>query len=413
VNAGHDVRSLSLPGGLSAGEVAILGPVGDPPAVANPDRLQPRRVGDKAGPLKDNDVGYLNGQIWTYPVPKKEEGGPVKILFSVVEGAERIYYVGGDRRTPKELFRVSGDIEEPHIVATGKGLNQFYWQYWILYPLLPIGEQFARVIDSRVGDPINTPPLYELRNTQTAGLNQLYRTLHYDPIKYVGNGLITGFIYNSIDSPPESAVRTSAISFRGLEVSQGSIRVSTSGSGAGSGSRISGTPFTAWDGSVLYEFLATGDTPYFSGIGAEGGQSSSLSTVPGTYTADMSRRTLIHVGASASLMQLIEYQESGGVVDYKDRTISKVSGTERELSTEVKDLILDNWIGPSYSSIVGSTLWVIDPQLSALRTQLNNDQSFIDFKAIDLSSDDISNKRVKIFPISQEIDQIHSISYHP
>jgi hypothetical protein len=122
------VRSLSLPGGLSAGEVAMLGPVGDPPAVANPDQLQPRRVGDKAGPLKDNDVGYLNGQVWTYPVPKKEEGGPVKILFSVVEGAERIYYVGGDRKKPKELFRhpvASYRQINPAITNTGKGPNSF------------------------------------------------------------------------------------------------------------------------------------------------------------------------------------------------------------------------------------------------------------------------------------------------
>jgi hypothetical protein len=36
VKAGHDVRSLSLPGGLSAGEVAILGPVGDPPCRGKP-----------------------------------------------------------------------------------------------------------------------------------------------------------------------------------------------------------------------------------------------------------------------------------------------------------------------------------------------------------------------------------------
>lgn len=127
VPAGHDVRSLNLPSGLSAGEVAMLGPVGDPYPTAIPDLLQPRRVGDKAGALKDNDVGYLKGQVWSYPEPKKDQGGPVKILFSVLDGAERVYYVGGDRIKPKELFRSTANPRAV-IIATGRGLSKFYWQ---------------------------------------------------------------------------------------------------------------------------------------------------------------------------------------------------------------------------------------------------------------------------------------------
>jgi hypothetical protein len=94
------------------------------------------------------------------PVAKKEEGGPVKILFSVVEGAERIYYVGGDRRTPKSLFRLPAASKiYPHLVVTGKGLNQFYWQYEsdvAEYPSVAPFRYGSYVVDSRYsGDPFN------------------------------------------------------------------------------------------------------------------------------------------------------------------------------------------------------------------------------------------------------------------
>jgi hypothetical protein len=39
-------------------------------------------------------------------VPSKEVYGPVKILFSVLDGSERVYYVGGDRRAPEEIYRI-------------------------------------------------------------------------------------------------------------------------------------------------------------------------------------------------------------------------------------------------------------------------------------------------------------------
>jgi hypothetical protein len=65
------------------------------------------------------------------PVVKKEEFGDVKVLFSVVEGSDTVFYVGGDRDKPKELFRspeYTGFRRSLTLVNTGKGLNKFFWQ---------------------------------------------------------------------------------------------------------------------------------------------------------------------------------------------------------------------------------------------------------------------------------------------
>jgi hypothetical protein len=60
-----------------------------------------------------------------------QDPSDVKILFSVTEGSDTVFYVGGDRDKPKELFRsatYTGFRRFLTLVNTGKGLNKFFWQ---------------------------------------------------------------------------------------------------------------------------------------------------------------------------------------------------------------------------------------------------------------------------------------------
>jgi len=59
--------------------------------------------------------------------PQPETGGKIKILYSVIEGDQRVFYVGGDRARPKEVGRIPQSTNEViyRINNRGKGLNQF------------------------------------------------------------------------------------------------------------------------------------------------------------------------------------------------------------------------------------------------------------------------------------------------
>jgi hypothetical protein len=425
VKAGHDVRSLSLPGGLSAGEVAILGPVGDPPAVANPDRLQPRRVGDKAGPLKDNDVGYLNGQIWTYPVPKKGEGGPVKILFSVVEGAERIYYVGGDRRTPKELFRLPTPASAiAHLVATGKGLRAFYWQYVT-----------SELFDSRLGDSY----------AGTMG-----------SVQYFGSGVFLGSSvtdirsefsdtggFRNIGSTTRTDWRTNDLETQSF-VNAGSAVFTYDG-------QRTITPFPDPAPKV---FPATGTvtdvesssrTGFFDAGGfrflSQGSNSTNrlntttefntdpptpiVSTWSSSIAENFRQETPLLIGLSGTLktVQTSSFTSSGSAVlnqnpiiygpDHGTRLDFVTQDDVVTVSSPQKTLIESRLISPRYSTLAGSTLWVLGDTVSSTVTQLSGGQSFINLLGIDLLSSESAPQKVKIFPIPQGAPLIHSISYTP
>jgi len=58
--------------------------------------------------------------------PQPETGGKIKILFSVVEGTDRVFYIGGDRSVPKKIGSISATrfVKTAKISNTGKG-NHF------------------------------------------------------------------------------------------------------------------------------------------------------------------------------------------------------------------------------------------------------------------------------------------------
>jgi hypothetical protein len=431
VSSGHDVRSLSLPGGLSAGEVAMLGPVGDPPAVANPDQLQPRRVGDKAGPLKDNDVGYLNGQVWTYPVPKKEECGPVKILFSVVEGGRLVFYVGGDRRVPQELFSASF-AEDPNanIVATGKGLNQFYWQSasYVFGEIVPTGFSGnigVRLVDSRLSDPLFIPRITTFTGDGSnsgdlmAGMYVLEEALpgrNWGNVPYLvshyGSGIF-GAAFATSTNFATGIFGQSSLQFNYVIVRRGISENGTAPGGGGTFQRVNpGFELTKlWSGSTSYSSSIDG-IPFFGGSGSEGGTTDTPSGATASYAGSHSKYQLMQIGSSGSLIR--RGTRSGYTAydtkSFEEEIVGFSDGSYFNLGGPAMDLIKSKWVSPNYSSIVKGSLWVRDESSPIF---IPETQDYVDFKSINLTSGDIAAKRVKIFPAVKPVYKIHSISYTP
>jgi hypothetical protein len=392
VNAGHDVRSLSLPGGLSAGEVAMLGPVGDPPAVANPDQLQPRRVGDKSGPLKDNDVGYLNGQVWSYPVPKKEEGGPVKILFSVVEGAERIYYVGGDRAKPKELARFSSaPYGDPALKATGKGLNRFYWTGRVQV----VGDN-GHIVDSRY----NAPTAFPLFDNALL-FASAFRGTGYEAISL-----------NRADPNNVIARRVTYIDGVATEDSErigidtGPVTDFSYENNARVGGNLYKVPYTA------YRYSSSGADDYIQQLNATTaviwGEEVSL------LIHSISNRTATINTSSEDFKAMFL---AGNTVTLGETARSLLRGLQfalylpNFLPIYRRSAFLCNWlprVSPSegvYESIAKFISFVATGGAAQLSAP---------FSVIDLETSAISEKTIKIYPLpSNPTIQIHSISYHP
>jgi hypothetical protein len=79
------------------------------------------------------------------PVVKEEKFGNVKILFSVVEGAETVVYIGADRKKPTEIYRyTTADYRAfiPRLTNTGRGKNKFTASAWALINTNPYGGAF-------------------------------------------------------------------------------------------------------------------------------------------------------------------------------------------------------------------------------------------------------------------------------
>jgi hypothetical protein len=360
------------------------------------------------------------------PVAKKEEGGPVKILFSVVEGAERIYYVGGDRVKPKELFRLpSTTSATAHLVATGKGLNAFYWQY-------ALG---GNVVDGRSESPIAIP---------TGSLG------------YIGAGIFTALNTREmfVPEPPldECSNRFASSTFRdfrlfsgesfGLNQTQSKIRAFAASTSPCPVTREGPYPdvyttnltdITAYSGS----YAALGFSAAYSGawdrqlttVQIYTSYSTGSTTVSDIESKSSREETMLHCSEfgdfallSCSLVNLIDSRVGvgNGVTTI---TPTGFNGTRYEasakdgervlLSEEAQSLIGDQWISPRYSSISGSSLYMLPRTVAETKEKLGERTNFLDFQAVDLSDSTASIIQAKTFPITKDISQIHSISYHP
>lgn len=180
IGGSRSVRQSATNGSIPVGGVAcVRGRVDAQPAIAP----QPKRPGVRV------DV----------------KAGPVKILFSVIDGSDRVYYVGGDRAQPKVLFRLPVETKAyPHLVVTGKGLNQFYWQYETDIAEYPSEAPFrygSYVVDGRYpGQNFNllsADSAYEARRSFGGGNTPIF------PTCYIGDGQYALGTFDCI--PPNSS----------------------------------------------------------------------------------------------------------------------------------------------------------------------------------------------------------------
>jgi hypothetical protein len=360
---------------------------------------------------------------------KKEESGNVKILFSVIQGSEKVFYVGGDRRTPKELFRVpSSRSDFPHLVATGKGLNAFYWQ--------------NNLFDSR--------------------FNAVYADSDIGSRSYVYFG--SGVFISSVDT----AIRNESTDTGGFRSYGFTRRVDFRTNDLDSRSCIdAGTKFytidasrvlTPWPSPVPLVYPATGTTTdvdsetksgfYSAGnfrFLADGSKSGTRyntftqynttepdgSATPNTATwsaniAENSRdESPLYIGADSVIktVHISDYTSSGSAVlnqnpiiygEHHGRRLSyQTKDYEILLSPALQELIENKLQSYRHVSISGSTFWVLGDSLNSTNTQLLSGQSFINLLGIELLSGSTTPKKVKIFPLPNTAIAIHSVYYTP
>jgi hypothetical protein len=365
------------------------------------------------------------------PVAKKEEGGPVKILFSVVEGAERIYYVGGDRVKPKELFRLpSTTSATAHLVATGKGLNQFYWQSasYVFGEIVPTGFSGnigVRLVDSRLSEPVFIPRITTFTGDGAGNgdlINGMYILEEALPgrdwgnipylVSHYGEGLF-GAAFATSTNFANGIIGQTSLQFNYVIVRNGVPETGTASAGGGTMQRVNpGFEATRlWTASTSYSALID-DVPFFGGSGSEGGTTDTPSGTTATYAGSHSKYQLMQIGSPVSL---IRRGARTGYTIYDTKTFQEEivgfsDGSYFNLGDPAMDLIKSKWVSPNYSSIAKGSLWVRDEASSIF---IPETQDYVDFKSINLTSGDIAAKRVKIFPVAKPVYKIHSISYTP
>lgn len=355
------------------------------------------------------------------PVPvvpvKIQEPGGVRILFSVVEGDRLVFYVGGDRRTPKELFSVPFDDDpDANLVSTGKGLNQFYWQSRTVYR---DGGLLAgvRISGSRLPSSIDFPTI-PLGSTLIPGYGPLVTAIPQFPddtylARHYGVGVFAaGYVTPTVLSTGvSSSLQLNYSILRGDSFESGSMA-------AGVGTRtpnlgVEGGGFH--EGNIAYSSSIDG-VPYLGGSGTESGLINMFNRSV-TYSANYSKYRLLQLGSGASLIRRDYYNyPAGGASSSQFDYAGFVDGSYFPLGDEAKSLITSRWQylhgpkAPNYSSIVKGALWVRDePSL----VYISETQDFVDFKSISLTTGAISAKRVKIFPVVKSVYKIHSVTYTP
>jgi hypothetical protein len=348
----------------------------------------------------------------------------------VVEGAERIYYVGGDRAKPKELFRIPNSRSDyPHLVATGKGLNAFYWQI--------VG---ADIFDSRLGTD--------------------YLTDEGTGVQYFGSGVFISSVdtatrNESVDTGGyRSYGFTRRVDFRTNNLEERSFVNAGSKFYTIDASRVR----TPWPSPVPLVYPATGTTTdvesetrsgfYSAGnfrfladgsksgnryntftqyntVEPDGSATPNVSTWSANESSDSRDESPLYIGESGVIktVQISNYTSSGGAVlnqnpivygENHGRKLSfQTADGEIFLSPALQELIENKLVSCRHTTISGSTLWVLDDSLNSTNAQLLEGQSFIKLLGIELLADRSAPKKVKIFPLPETADAIYSVSYTP
>ena len=363
------------------------------------------------------------------PVVKEKKVPQVKIIFSAYSELEgsTIFYVGGDRKEPKELFRLPNDVSyfgniTPNITITGSGLNSYYYQYSATtLNTAPLGLGSSEIYDSRYEAKAIVPPitfypgLYYGIFVLSGSLieqNEFTRQLLEidDPYlpTYMGAGVFAASATPHIGF--SSGVDGSS-SFTHVVHVVDRNEVTSFSMSAGSANRTYLSPGTSWSGAVAYSSEIKG-IDFYRVSGSEGGTTDLPGGVPAnSYSCNFDVVNMFQYSPEVCLMQRCTSRLPNlGVANaFTRKLFSLKEGVEREISEEGVTLLRSNWVAPRMAPIRKDLIWMHDKD-SPLTIQ--PDQEFIDLKSLNLLTNEIGAKRVKMYPLKYTNNLIHSFDYY-
>jgi hypothetical protein len=405
VGGSRSVRQSATNGSIPVGGVAcVRGRVDAQPAISRTPRRPGVRVDVKAG--------------------------PVKILFSVIKGSEKVFYVGGDRVKPKELFRLPTDTSNKEFSIVNLG-RDFYWQIITR----SAGSTFV-LEDSR----FPTSPIVPLA---LSGGETLRRA------EYIGSGifqyLTVRYVVNAEINTPLQQLDDNTGLFEYKRIADGNLvssgRWEERGRYETVKTAISGPSITQTETS---SFQLSGSYQPVDGIAViqTGGDTrlrvSVFDNIIGTTVSDASgssnsrRETPIAVSNSSVVIRSYNFQNTfsgtysfpppfssesnNNVTEYRFEAVSP-DGTKILLSPQLEDLynLSSSRFAPQICSIVSNALYLPAGHVNILRTILLANPTSLEFEVFDLSSAAASTKKqLKVKPLKADSTlEIHSVSIKP
>jgi hypothetical protein len=181
---------------------------------------------------------------------------------------------------------------------------------------------------------------------------------------------------------------------------------------AGSASRTYLSPGTNWGGAVAYSSEIKG-IDFYRVSGSEGGNTDLPGGIPAnSYSCNFDVANMFQYSPEVCLMQRFTCRlpNLGVANPFTWKLFSLKDGVEREISEEGVALLRSNWVAPRMAPIRKNLMWMHDRD-SPLT--IHPDQDFIDLKSLNLLTNEIGSRRVKMNPLKYTNNLIHSFDYHP
>lgn len=183
----------------------ILGPVAEEPPLQQERESIIYRPHYAHAPLKDNNVGYIRGQVWSYPGEEEVEIGAIAYLYSVYRDGSLVVYVGGLNPKPEKVLELS---DSASILATSiDNLGRGKWRADLCYQV-GAARSWQRINSDPASEDNFVEPVVEVPSFY----GHSFASLGTETVSSSGSD--TGFVSDGIPGPGATITTTRLASSR-------------------------------------------------------------------------------------------------------------------------------------------------------------------------------------------------------